>query len=574
MARFHFTLRLKLGFALGVMAVAPLAVSYPVGLKVILDRLNTALRQRSGNTADIARNVLLRQVQQISQRADRIAADPELARLLTKDPRQVARHLRAAYGAGAGGLVEVFRRRKVVGRHGSAGLQLRTAPDNLAVRKALDYERHLTLERVADLLVIRTSSPIVDRTFTVQGAVVITTPLDARMAEFIKGVVRAEVGFLVGQQPSAATFVNASGARVPGRVPPPRVQHQVRLEDIVYLEQTIGGRVYGTSYAQLLTGDRKFVGMLVVGLSLQELRQATSSASGFLALGAVGGLVLATIFAYLLGSRITRPLGRFSRTTLAIAGGDLDQQVVVKTDDEIGDLARAIQTMTESLREHRAAQEQHQHHLEREVKRRTAELEQANAKLEQLARTDPLTNVFNRRVLRGALLKEVERSSRSRLPLSLLMLDVDNFKHYNDVNGHQAGDEVLRMMGRELSDGRRLNDVVARYGGEEFAILLADTPREAATVLASQIRDKIEQQVVANEEQQPGGKLTISVGVATCPDHAETPDELVAAADAALYQAKHDGRNCVRVAGAGDDSEAEEGGGTTEPTEPTESKKA
>ena len=219
------------------------------------------------------------------------------------------------------------------------------------------------------------------------------------------------------------------------------------------------------SYALLQTAKGEYVGMIFVGLSLEQLKLASSSASGYLALGAAGGLVLALLFAFLLGRRISNPLARLHRTARAIAGGDLDQDVPAETDDEIGDLARAFRSMTVSLRKHHDAQQMHKTNLEREVKRRTSELEVANTRLEELARTDGLTGLYNHRYLREALVKEVERAIRSKLELSVLMIDVDNFKHYNDLNGHQAGDKVLQTMGELLTQGRRINDVVARYGG-------------------------------------------------------------------------------------------------------------
>jgi diguanylate cyclase (GGDEF)-like protein len=175
-------------------------------------------------------------------------------------------------------------------------------------------------------------------------------------------------------------------------------------------------------------------------------------------------------------------------------------------------------------------------------------LADANQRLAQLAITDGLTGLYNHRYFHERLANEVERSNRTGLPLSLLMIDVDNFKHYNDLNGHPAGDTVLRTVSQILSEGRRLNDAVARYGGEEFAVLLVDTPSDAAANLAEQLRARVEQEVFINGEAQPGGHLTISLGVASYPDHALTAHGLVESADTALYRAKNTGRNRVEAA--------------------------
>lgn len=209
--------------------------------------------------------------------------------------------------------------------------------------------------------------------------------------------------------------------------------------------------------------------------------------------------------------------------------------------------------------------------LDARVKERTRALDQANRRLAdtnhrladanqrlaQLAITDGLTELYNHRYLHERLDSEVERSNRTGLPLSLLMIDVDNFKHYNDLNGHPAGDAVLRKVARILSEGRRLNDVVARYGGEEFAILLVDTPSAAAVQLAETLRQRVERERFANGETQPGGRLTISLGVASYPEDAASAPALVAAADVALYRAKNNGRNRAEAAGGATEEDAE-----------------
>ncbi|MCC6746386.1 MAG: diguanylate cyclase [Deltaproteobacteria bacterium] len=186
--------------------------------------------------------------------------------------------------------------------------------------------------------------------------------------------------------------------------------------------------------------------------------------------------------------------------------------------------------------------------LERRVEERTSELAEANQRLSQLAITDGLTGRYNHRYFHERLGMEVERSGRTGLPLSLLMVDVDHFKQYNDLHGHPAGDQVLRQVADMIAEGRRVNDVVARYGGEEFAILLIDTPRRSAMAVAEQLRERVGKRRFGDLSLGPG-KITISVGVAACPDDATDPGELLLAADAALYAAKRAGRNRVEAAG-------------------------
>jgi len=185
--------------------------------------------------------------------------------------------------------------------------------------------------------------------------------------------------------------------------------------------------------------------------------------------------------------------------------------------------------------------------LEAKIHERTHELAEANARLAQLAVTDGLTGLYNHRHFHERLTLEVERSQRSGLPLSLLMLDVDHFKQFNDTFGHPSGDEVLRQLARVLGDTRRANDVVARYGGEEFAVILVDTPKFTAAKVAERVRERIYDNDFS-EAAPRAGRLSVSIGVATFPDDGADVEALVRSADTALYAAKRAGRNRVVLA--------------------------
>jgi diguanylate cyclase (GGDEF)-like protein len=185
--------------------------------------------------------------------------------------------------------------------------------------------------------------------------------------------------------------------------------------------------------------------------------------------------------------------------------------------------------------------------LEAKIHERTHELAEANARLAQLAVTDGLTGLYNHRHFHERLTLEVERSQRSGLPLSLLMLDVDNFKQFNDTFGHPSGDEVLRQLARVLADTRRANDVVARYGGEEFAVILVDTAKFTAAKVAERVRERVYSNDFS-EAAPRAGTLSVSIGVATFPDDGVDVEALVRSADTALYAAKRAGRNRVVLA--------------------------
>jgi diguanylate cyclase (GGDEF)-like protein len=162
---------------------------------------------------------------------------------------------------------------------------------------------------------------------------------------------------------------------------------------------------------------------------------------------------------------------------------------------------------------------------------------------------DPLTGLFNRRFLEESLERECRRSIRSSRPLSVMMLDIDHFKRFNDTFGHDAGDAVLREVGAVLRSFFRGEDVACRYGGEEFALVLTDTTSDGALARASQLREQVHQ-LSLSFRRQSLGPVTISVGIATLPLHATTAEALLRVADKALYRAKHEGRDRVILADA------------------------
>jgi len=160
---------------------------------------------------------------------------------------------------------------------------------------------------------------------------------------------------------------------------------------------------------------------------------------------------------------------------------------------------------------------------------------------------DPLTGLFNRRYLEEVLETEVRRAGRYNLPLAVTMIDVDHFKAYNDRHGHPRGDEALREVAQRLRDQVRRTDIVTRYGGEEFAVVLPVTSKAHARLIGEKLRAAIAAIPFGAARERSGDPLTISVGVAACPDDATTVSDLLRASDAALYAAKRGGRNRVEL---------------------------
>ncbi len=173
-----------------------------------------------------------------------------------------------------------------------------------------------------------------------------------------------------------------------------------------------------------------------------------------------------------------------------------------------------------------------------ELEMQKMELQRANAQLATLATTDGLTGLKNHRTFQERLAEEFGRSVRYGSPLSLIFLDVDRFKQYNDSFGHPAGDAVLKRVSDALVHTARLSDVVARYGGEEFAIILTETDAQEAKIAAERLRSAIQ------NEPWTQRQVTASLGIATFGVETHDPATLIAQADESLYYAKQNGRNC------------------------------
>jgi diguanylate cyclase (GGDEF)-like protein len=181
----------------------------------------------------------------------------------------------------------------------------------------------------------------------------------------------------------------------------------------------------------------------------------------------------------------------------------------------------------------------------RDLKRRAKEREFYR----ELSYMDALTRCYNRRFFDEALAAEIRKAMEHETGLVLLMIDIDDFKIYNDNHGHQKGDEVLTRIGEILRSACRGYDIVTRYGGEEFAVLFPGAGKENAPMLAARIMSHMRNTRFPGEEVLPLNRLTVSIGAACCPENAGTAQELVKAADEALYEAKKQGKNGVILAG-------------------------
>lgn len=168
------------------------------------------------------------------------------------------------------------------------------------------------------------------------------------------------------------------------------------------------------------------------------------------------------------------------------------------------------------------------------------------ASLQQQSIHDPLTLLYNRRYLDEALPRELSRIIRTNQPLCVCMIDIDHFKIFNDTHGHEAGDEVLKHIGKILNENFRGSDIACRFGGEEFIVILVNSELSAVVSRMQSLREKIKSENILFENKVLP-PITISIGIAEAPTYGDTSEKIISAADHALYQAKHNGRDRIEI---------------------------
>jgi len=255
-------------------------------------------------------------------------------------------------------------------------------------------------------------------------------------------------------------------------------------------------------------------------------------------------ILLFSVLAYKITLAITAPIEALSLGARKISEGQTHYQIPLpaNSNDELGLLTQTFNDMMEKLRSSQLEIEQDRIRLAE----KNEELQQANEILAQLSITDGLTKLHNHRYFQDHLTREIKRVSRTKAPLALILLDIDDFKLLNDSHGHAAGDEVLTSLASIMTDSARESDLIARYGGEEFVVLMPNTDLAGAVHLAEKIRMAVEStRLIIGDNMKPI-EITISLGVAIFDGNRR---EFFGEADRALYRAKAAGKNCVIIAG-------------------------
>jgi diguanylate cyclase (GGDEF)-like protein len=325
-----------------------------------------------------------------------------------------------------------------------------------------------------------------------------------------------------------------------------------------------------------IVGHRRILGYVTVGVS-QAAEAAQLARINWLAGATAAGVVLASFpLVLLLIHCIIKPIRQLEVAANKIAAGSYETQVDIQRSDVIGTLARAFNNMARTIKRQQDDLAAANQQLEQKVRQRTAqlsasneeneslsvELEQAlqevkfknalleekNEQLQELAATDPLTGLYNRRHFGHVLEQLFAESSRYDADLACVMMDLDGYKSINDEFGHAVGDQLLVIAGKAIRATMRKMDVAARYGGDEFVLLLPRADGAEAATVAERLRQEFNQAAAAILGRKQG--VTMSVGIASLQSGRPAgPEQLVVLADSALYQAKAAGRDRVVING-------------------------
>lgn len=321
-----------------------------------------------------------------------------------------------------------------------------------------------------------------------------------------KGRVQEALGFWLASRQTASTLLGVSE--------PVGNQEAARLMALMDSQAMQATKSLGAIFS-IAQEERK-----------DELRRANNAyrrMTRWVVFLSAAGLFAGAVIVVLLDRHLSRPIRTLTEGAVRIGGGNLDHRIEVGTGDELEVLAEEFNRMAVIL------------HEDQET-------------LKHLAMHDGMTGLLNHREFHRRLNEEFSRAQRHQRPLTLMMIDVDHFKKFNDTHGHPQGDMLLKLISEAIKESVRQSDIVARYGGEEFAVLVVETALPEATALGWRIQKRIHDlgsEMVRLITDADGAPVTVSVGAASYPNDAATAEDLVQSADQMLYMAKKKGRNQV-----------------------------
>ncbi len=349
-------LRHKLALLLSVASLAPILVAALIATRIVAQNLRAGVRAQTERTLKVALNLVISRVKEVFEDSIRISETPELSDLLFLDPASIKDLLARHEDLFRGGLVEIADAKgRLVTVHAASGTTagaLGVADEAEPIKRALAYERRVTIVRAGRGLAIRASAPVVDDSWRLRGAVVVTVPLDAGFTDQLKAQLSADVVIYAGEEAVASSLFAPDGRRELGPAIAADIESKVRAGQSQLIDTDNGARTYAMGLSPLKDADGDRLGMIAVALDEEELilarRHALVSLFGGGAVAVLFGLALAAF----LSRRLTRPLGHLHLSALAVARGDLDHRITPETGDEIGDLAVAFSQMTRAVKEH------------------------------------------------------------------------------------------------------------------------------------------------------------------------------------------------------------------------------
>jgi diguanylate cyclase (GGDEF)-like protein len=381
--------------------------------------------------------------------------------------------------------------------------------------------------------------------------------LDSAIDE-LKGLLNSEVTIFFGDT-RIATTITRDGHRIVDTKLDPRIAEIVIQNKQEYSgDAEILGVQHKTFYMPLLNAKKEVFATFCFGIPVAEITAESNRSIRNGMLIGMGGLAVSIALLFFIISSISEPIIRLSGEMDRIAKGNLDINIDIKSDDEVRLLAGSFQKVTDTI-----------HKLLDDINVMIAEHENGNTdcslniaqfqgdyqtlarsilKLSSFGLKDQLTGIPNRRSFDNRLNWEWKKAVSETIPISIFIIDIDNFKKYNDTYGHQQSDVALQTVVKTAKQSVRPADFIARLEADEIIVLLPSTDSGAATAVAEKIRKDVEKALVPCAELG-GMKVTISIGVNTqIPTPGKTADRFVSLADAALYKAKETGRNKVVVA--------------------------
>ena len=323
-----------------------------------------------------------------------------------------------------------------------------------------------------------------------------------------------------------------------GEVASPYDAEPIRTGRTVFYDKVRNGEKLVEVLAPLHVNDQP-VAALGVYLRLGQRDEAVRGLTvRFAYIGVVAALLLVVVLYFSMNRLLLKPISLLKQSALEIGRGQLNTRIALRRSDELGELASAFNGMADALAER-----------ERENRQLHKQLQQKYDEAQAQAVTDPVTGLYNHRYFQDRLAHELERARRFGTTVTLLFLDIDQFKAFNDRHGHQFGDQALREVAHLIKGAVREVDIVARYGGEEFTVILPTTDRWGGQQMGERIRRVIDSYQFFGSTPNLQHAITISVGVASYPEDGSSREDLIWKADRAMYYAKRLGRNQVRLYG-------------------------